>query len=115
MLLLLAGSQVFWDSRTVHCGALAFSTDDLPQDLQGHPRIHRNVIYVTMVPLSYASKESLEIRKTIFDENGANRLRSATHQAQFMNLFPVPKPDAEVPQMPMPELNENGKKLAGLF
>ena len=115
MLFLLAGSQVFWDSRTVHCGALAFSTDDLPQDLQGHPRIHRNVIYVTMVPLSYASKESLEIRKTIFDENGANRLRSATHQAQFMNLFPVPISNVEVPKMPMPELNENGKKLAGLF
>ena len=99
----------------MHCGQLALTTEDLPKDLQNEKRIHRNVVYVCMVPMNYANQNSLEMRKTIFEEKGTNRLRSATHRAHEMKLFQVPTPDVEVPKMEMPLLNERAKKLAGIL
>ena len=87
----------------------------MPQDLQNEQRIHRNVVYVCMVPKSYAHQKCLEFRKSVFEENSPNRLRSSTHRAHEMELFPVPKPDVEVPKMNMPVLNERAKKLAGIL
>ena len=110
-----SGSHVLWDSRTVHCGQLALANEDLPENMKNEPRIPRNVVYITMVPRTYADQESLEVRRSILSETGSNRLRSATHRAHEMTLFAQPAAVSEVPRMPMPSLNDTAKKLAGIL
>ena len=112
-----AGSQVCWDSRTIHCGMAALHSKDLPQDMQEIQRKHRNVIYVCMMPAKGASKESLETRKAIF-RPGELRMKSASHWPKYMTLQPDPSlktQHIQVPEMPFPTLNERGKKLAGIL
>ena len=111
-----AGSQVCWDSRTIHCGMAALHTKDLQLDMQKNQRQHRNVVYVCMMPAEGASKECFETRKAIFGSVEL-RLKSASHWPKYMTLQPEPSLKSQhikVPEMPFPNLNERGKKLAGL-
>ena len=118
-----AGSQVCWDSRTIHCGMAPLRTKDMPSEFQKTDRNFRNVMYICMVPSSYAGPENLQVRKEIF-QPGELRLRSAIHWPQYMKLFPsqsflinLPELKSElekIPEIPMPVLNSKGKQLAGL-
>ena len=58
-----------------------------------------------------------------FKNLGDVRLRSATHRPQDMTLFPKADQalrelyglkEETIPEMPIPKLNERGRKLAGL-
>ena len=110
-----AGSHVLWDSRTVHCGHKALATEDLPSHMRDEPRIHRNVVYVTMVPRKYANKQCMKIRKLLFDKNEPNPYIFSGHRAHEMKTCPqVTQVDFGVPKMPMPILNSKATKLAGI-
>jgi len=113
-----AGAQVCWDSRTIHCGMPALRTADLPPHLSGVPRHPRNVVYVCMTPASLASSENLKERRGVFLEGGSDRLRIASHWPHHMTKFPS-KPrffgsPPVVPEMPLPDLTDRGRRLAGL-
>ena len=91
----------------------ALHTNDLPFELRQKPRLHRNVMYVCMAPASWASEETLKIRQDIF-KPGNLRLRCSSHWPQYMTLFSS-RENPNVPEMPMPNLSERGKQLAGLI
>ena len=106
-------NNLFPSSRTVHCGQLALTTEDLPLDLQKEQRIHRNVVYVCMKPRKYATEANLRKKRKAFDQ-----LRMTTHWPHKPKLFPVnPRtyggPLPNVVPIPKPELTELGKKIAG--
>ena len=109
-----AGSQVLWDSRTVHCGHKALLTEDLPAELRDGPRAARNVVYITMVPASYANEHCMTVRKLMFEDMAGPHIISG-HRAHEMKTSAQPVlVDLDVPKLPRPKLNDRGRKLAGL-
>ena len=112
-LLAPAGSHVLWDSRTVHCGQLALPRDTLPPSLRQEPRSPRNVVYVSMVPASWADEQCMKVRRLMFDGDSANTPIMSGHRPHQMKLFVTdPEVDFQVPRMPIPQLNDVAKKLA---
>ena len=120
-----AGSQVFWDSRTVHSG-IEYLEDS---DYSGRKTEHnfRNVVYVCF---DKKQNNTLSKRKRILDANDSWKLRSASHWPNKMKLFgqyprnygnPPPEGCTQtdeskhwsfVPEMPMPKLTDYGRKIA---
>jgi ectoine hydroxylase-related dioxygenase (phytanoyl-CoA dioxygenase family) len=100
-----AGSMVFWDSRTIHCGTEA-------QKIREKQNM-RNVVYVCMVPRNLASEASIRKKQKAFNE-----LRMTTHWPHKPKLFPVnPRtygaPLPNVTQVEKPKLTQLGMKISG--
>jgi len=100
-----AGSMVFWDSRTIHCGTESTRKRE-------NKKI-RNVAYICMRPRSYASKASLKKKITALEN-----IRTTSHWPDKPKLFAVnPRtyggPLPNVKDIDPPILSELGKKLAG--
>ena len=100
-----AGSMVFWDSRTIHCG-----TEPLRSRKEKNLR---NVVYTCMTPRSLATEANLRKKRTAFNE-----LRMTTHWPHKPKLFPKnprtyggPLPD--MTDIPHPHLTDLGLKIAG--
>ena len=99
------GSLVFWDSRTIHCGAEAYKTRSEPN--------FRSIVYVCYTPRKLCSKANLKKKQKAFDE-----LRTTNHypcKPKLFSKFPRTYGN-EVPtitQINKPLLTELGKKLAG--
>ena len=100
-----AGSMVFWDSRTIHCG-----TEPLRSRKEKNIR---NVVYICMTPRSLATEANLRKKRKAFDD-----LRMTTHWPHKPKLFPKnPRtyggPLPNVTDVPKPNLTELGKNIAG--
>ena len=100
-----AGSMVFWDSRTIHCGTEAQKNRE-KQNM-------RNVVYVCMIPRNLASEASIRKKQKAFNE-----LRMTTHWPHKPKLFPVnPRtygaPLPNVTQVEKPKLTQLGMKISG--
>jgi hypothetical protein len=100
-----AGTMVFWDSRTIHCGTEAQKTREKSNI--------RNVVYVCMLPRKLATEASLRKKQKAFNE-----LRMTTHWPHKPKLFPVnPRtygaPLPNVTQVVQPKLTELGMKISG--
>ena len=100
-----AGSMVFWDSRTIHCG-----TEPLRSRKEKNLR---NVVYTCMTPRSLATEANLRKKRKAFNE-----LRMTTHWPHKPKLFPKnprtyggPLPD--MTDIPHPHLTDLGLKIAG--
>jgi len=99
------GSMVFWDSRTIHCGAEAMKS-------RSKPNI-RAIIYLCYMPRTLCSEINIEKKKKAFNE-----LRTSNHWASKPKLFPKnPRTYGgdmpEITNISKPTLNDIGKKLAG--
>ena len=100
-----AGSIVFWDSRTIHCGANALKTRKYPN--------YRLVVYLCYMPRSLSTKKELEKKKKALQE-----LRMTSHWPTKSKLFPK-NPRTYGGKLPTitpiekPFLNELGMKLSG--
>ena len=70
-----AGSMVFWDSRTIHCGRE-------PRKERKEPNF-RFVSYICMMPKENIQKKIIDKRIKAFEE-----LRTTTHWANNIKLFP---------------------------
>jgi hypothetical protein len=106
-----AGSMVFWDSRTVHCGNQPVR-GRTPASTVAKPKF-RNVSYICMVPRRWASKAKLQRKQAHFKQ-----LRTARHRPDNDTVFgktphtygrEVPTPSPLLP----PTLTPLGLKLAG--
>lgn len=100
-----AGSMVFWDSRTIHCGTEAEKT-------RKDKKI-RNVVYICMKPRSFSTEAFLKKKRKAFEE-----LRMTSHWPEKPKLFAVnPRtyggPLPNVTPIESPRLTELGKRLAG--
>jgi ectoine hydroxylase-related dioxygenase (phytanoyl-CoA dioxygenase family) len=100
-----AGSMVFWDSRTIHCGTEAVKKRD-------EQKI-RNVVYVCMTPRNLATDAFLRKKQKAFNE-----LRMTSHWPHKPKLFAVnPRtyggPLPCVTPINSPKLSELGLKVAG--
>jgi len=100
-----AGSMVFWDSRTIHCGTEAYKQREEPQI--------RNVVYVCMTPRDLATNAFLKKKQKAFNE-----LRMTSHWPHKPKLFAVnPRtysgPLPIVTPIGSPILTKLGKTIAG--
>ena len=100
-----AGSMVFWDSRTIHCGTESMRNRE--------EKKIRNVVYVCMTPRKLITEANLRKKRKAFDE-----LRMTSHWPHKPKLFPVnPRtyggPLPNVTDIEKPVLTELGKKIAG--
>ena len=100
-----AGSMVFWDSRTIHCGTEAVRKRE-------NNNI-RNVVYVCMTPKSLATPVSIKKKQKAFNE-----LRMTSHWPHKPKLFPKnPRtyggPLPNITPINKPILTDLGMKVAG--
>jgi len=100
-----AGSMVFWDSRTIHCGTEAVK--------EREEKKIRNVVYVCMTPRKLATDAFLRKKQKAFNE-----LRMTSHWPHKPKLFAVnPRtyggPLPNVAPIGSPNLTNLGKKIAG--
>lgn len=101
-----AGSMVFWDSRTIHCGKQAS-----PQRAQAN---FRCAVYICMLPRHLIDYNQLRMKRDAF-----NNLRMTSHWANRTILFPLqPRgwtedPKNPIRKLPTPALSPLGRKLAG--
>jgi hypothetical protein len=101
-----AGSMVFWDSRTIHCG-------QEPMKIRKKQNV-RCVVYLCYTPRSLANESTLA-KKRLYLENR----RMTSHWPHKIRVFPV-KPRLypgqtlpDVTDIPAPVLTNLGKSLAG--
>lgn len=101
------GSLVLWDSRTIHYGAK-------PERTRATPNI-RMIVYVCMMPRSYATEKQLVRRRELFEQK-----RVCKHHPIDIHPFPPnprkwSKDDVKEPmiEIPHPQLTDLGKRLAG--
>ena len=100
-----AVSMVFWDSRTIHCGQEAIRNRAKPN--------MRCVAYICMTARSKATPKILEKKQKAFHE-----VRTTNHWPHKPKLFPTAprtygQPLPQVRPLPVPQLNELGRRLAG--
>lgn len=100
-----AGSMVFWDSRTIHCGKEAS---------KGRPEQNiRCVAYLCYTPRELATKKMIEKRIKAFEN-----LRTTNHCPHQPKLF-AKNPRTygrslpNVTEVPTPELRKIGRRLVG--
>lgn len=101
-----AGSMVFWDSRTIHCG--------IQSDECRPTQNFRNVVYICMTPRRLANESTLLKRQIAFEE-----MRMTNHWAHRPRLFPK-YPHTYGNELPnikditeLPQITELGNKLIG--
>jgi len=100
-----AGSMVFWDSRTIHCGQEAIRNRAKPN--------MRCVAYICMTARSKATQKDLEKKQKAFNE-----LRTTNHWPHKPKLFPTTprtygQPLPSVQPIEPPVLTSLGRRLAG--
>lgn len=100
-----AGSMVFWDSRTIHCGIEADRRRKTPKI--------RAVIYLCYMPRNISDKANIKKKQNAFHD-----LRTTSHYPCKIKLFPKhPRtygaPLPAITEIESPLLTELGKKLAG--
>ncbi len=100
-----AGSMVFWDSRTIHCGTEPVSTRKTEKI--------RCVAYLCYTPRAHATHTS--ILKKI---NAFETLRTTSHWPHKPKLFPKKphtygKPLPPIAQIAKPVINQLGERLIG--
>lgn len=100
-----AGSMVFWDSRTIHCGTEPLRTRK--------EKNLRNVVYICMTPRSLATEANLRKKRKALDE-----VRMTSHWPHKPKLFPKnPRtyggPLPNITDISKPNLTDLGKKIAG--
>lgn len=99
------GSQVFWDSRTIHCGF---------NPLKGRKKARlRCIAYVCMTPRKLCKKKDLEKRIQFFK----NR-RTTSHWPHRLKVNPEKprtygKPLEDIEKVVLPELTFLGRRLVG--
>ena len=100
-----AGSMVFWDSRTIHCGT---------EPLRNRKNKNlRNVAYICMTPRNRATKSMINKKQKAF-----NDLRMTSHWPHKPKLFPknprtYGEPLPNITDIPKPKLTSLGEKIAG--
>lgn len=100
-----AGSMVFWDSRTIHCGQEAMKSRAEPN--------HRNVVYICFTTRDRAKKTDIVKKQKAFNE-----MRTTSHWPHKPKLFPV-KPRtygqeiAPITSIVPPNVNDIAKHFAG--
>lgn len=101
-----AGSMVFWDSRTIHCGTEC-TKNRKKQKI-------RNVVYICMTPRSKASESDLKKkRKALIEKRTTSHW---PHKPKLFSLKPRLYPGDEFPNVtdiPDPQLTDLGKIIAG--
>ena len=100
-----AGSMVFWDSRTIHCGTE-------PMKKRENKNL-RNVAYICMTPRDRASNAMINKKRKAFKD-----LRMTSHWPHKPKLFPknprtYGNPLPNITQVKEPKLTELGYRLAG--
>ena len=100
-----AGSMVFWDSRTIHCGTE-------PMKKRENKNL-RNVAYICMTSRDRASDAMLNKKRKAFKD-----LRMTSHWPHKPKLFPknprtYGNPLPNITQVKEPKLTELGYRLAG--
>jgi len=100
-----AGSMVFWDSRTIHCGTE-------PMKKRENKNL-RNVAYICMTPRDRASDAMLNKKRKAFKD-----LRMTSHWPHKPKLFPknprtYGNPLPNITEVKEPKLTELGYRLAG--
>lgn len=100
-----AGSMVFWDSRTFHCGKE-------PDKKRKKPNF-RNVVYVCMLPREGVSKAIIKKKQKALIE-----MRLSSHWPNKCKLFPkTPRTYGnalpQIEQLPPPKLTRLGMQLSG--
>ena len=100
-----AGSIVYWDSRTIHCGQEAMKTRAEPNT--------RNIVYVCYTPRKLATKATLTKKQKAFNE-----MRTTNHWPHKPKLFPVNprtygQEIAEIAEIQPPVVSEIGRRMAG--
>lgn len=100
-----AGSMVFWDSRTIHCGTE-------PMKRRKNKNL-RNVAYICMTPRDRASDAMLNKKRKAFKD-----LRMTSHWPHKPKLFPknprtYGNPLPNITEVKEPKLTELGYRLAG--
>jgi len=100
-----AGSMVFWDSRTIHCGTNA-------QRGRSRPTL-RCVAYICMTPRKRATEAELKKRQKAFEDG-----RTTSHWPSPLKMNPTtPRtygtPLQTITQIPKPKLNNLGYRLVG--
>lgn len=102
-----AGSMVFWDSRTIHCGQEALKEREKPN--------FRCVVYICMTPRTRATELMLKKKKLALEN-----MRTTTHIPHKPKLFgkhprTYGNPLPDVPALPniKDKLSPLGLKLAG--
>jgi len=99
------GSMVFWDSRTIHCGAEA---------MRGRAEANfRAVVYVCMMPKTVCDDKNLKKRLQAFED-----LRTSNHYPHKVKLFPkMPRTYGnvmeEITKISAPHVTELGRSLVG--
>ncbi len=99
------GSIVLWDSRTLHCGVE-------PRKNRISPNF-RCVAYLCYMPREKAAKKDITKKIKAFEE-----MRMTSHWPCKIKLFPkMPRTYGAtvkpITELPRPEINELGRKLAG--
>ena len=93
----------------------ALRTEDLPKEMQDKPRIHRNIIYICMSPISESNSSLIKKRREIF-KPGTQYLLAGVHRPWDLDhLTKNPFLVYTIPEMPLPTLDEQGKKFAGFL
>ena len=82
--------------------------------LKDEPRTPRNVVYIAMVPTSYANENCMKVRKIMFEDAEEPYISSGHRAHEMKTSKPLVQVDFEVPKLPTPILNDRAKKLAGL-
>tara|TARA_B100000900_G_C20558926_1_gene708024 strand:+ start:608 stop:1579 length:972 start_codon:yes stop_codon:yes gene_type:complete len=100
-----AGSMVFWDSRTIHCGTE-------PMKRRKNKNL-RNVAYICMTPRDRASDAMLNKKRKAFKD-----LRMTSHWPHKPKLFPknprtYGNPLPNITEVKEPKLTNLGYRLAG--
>jgi len=100
-----AGSMVFWDSRTIHCGTE-------PMKTRKNKNL-RNVAYICMTPRNRASESMLNKKRKAFKD-----LRMTSHWPHKPKLFPknprtYGNPLPNITEVKEPKLTDLGYRLAG--
>lgn len=99
------GSMVFWDSRTIHCGAEPLKTRKTPNS--------RAIVYLCYTPRSRATNANLRKKIKAFEE-----LRTTNHYPHKPKLFSwVPRTYGNdmppINNVPPPILKPIGRRLVG--
>lgn len=99
------GSLVFWDSRTIHCGAEAMKHRKEPN--------LRSIVYLCYTPRSRSTEANLKKKIKAFEE-----LRTTNHYPHKPKLFSkVPRTYGNdipnVSSIPSPTISSLGRRLAG--
>jgi len=103
------GSMVFWDSRTIHCGA---------EPMSDRANVNfRAIVYLCYTPRVLACEDNIVLKR-----NAANNINSTSHWPHKVKIFPdkpkkkkpIENPESKLmTKISKPVLTSLGRRLAG--